>query len=114
MRPIEANFTKYTLGFISNRSGLKHFNYPLNSLKKNFKKPKVPLQLQMSFQITVDVYIVGVMCCAESLTTPVIHQYHAKDVFMGFLDGNGLSELIPSSNKEGLLRRETQFEIQQQ
>ncbi len=44
------------------------------------------------------------MCCAEALTAPVIHEYHAKDVFMGFLDGNGLPKLIPSSNKEGLIR----------
>lgn len=47
----------------------------------------------------------GVMCCAEVLTTPVIHEHHAKDVFVGFLDGNGLPELIPSSNKEGLIIR---------
>lgn len=47
---------------------------------------------------------VSMMCCAEALTTPVIHEYHAKDVFVGFLDGNGLPKLIPSSNKEGLMR----------
>lgn len=47
---------------------------------------------------------VGVLCCAEALTTPVIHEHHAKYVFVGFIDGNGLPKLIPSSNKEGLIR----------
>lgn len=38
------------------------------------------------------------------LTTPVIHQHHAKDVFMSFIDGDWLSQLVPSSDKEGLKR----------
>lgn len=33
---------------------------------------------------------IDVMHCAEALTTPVIHEYHAEDVFMGFLYGNWL------------------------
>lgn len=40
--------------------------------------------------------------CAEALTAPVIHEDHTKDVFMGFVDGNGLSKPIPSSYKESL------------
>ena len=45
-----------------------------------------------------------VMCCADVLTTPIIHEYHAKDVFMGSADGNGLPKLSLSSNEEGLIR----------
>lgn len=44
-----------------------------------------------------------------ALTTPVIHEYHAKDVFMGFADGDGLTKLIPSSNKESLMREKKLF-----
>ena len=44
------------------------------------------------------------MLCTKALTTPVIHEYHAKDVFMGFLYGNSFSKVIPSSNKESLIR----------
>lgn len=47
---------------------------------------------------------VGVMRCADALTTPVIHEHHAKDVLVGFLDGNGLPELSLPSNKEGLIK----------
>lgn len=47
---------------------------------------------------------VCVTVCAEALTTPVIHEHHAKDVLLGFLDGNGLPKLSLSSNKEGLIR----------
>lgn len=42
--------------------------------------------------------------CAEALTTPVIHEHHAKDVLLGFLDGNRLPKLSLSSNKEGLIK----------
>lgn len=47
---------------------------------------------------------VGVMRCADALTTPVIHEHHAKDVLVGFLDGNGLPKLSLPSNKEGLIK----------
>lgn len=47
---------------------------------------------------------VSVTYCAETLTTPVIHEDHAKNVFMGFVNGNRLPQLIPTSNKEGLTR----------
>lgn len=42
--------------------------------------------------------------CAEALTTPVIHEHHAKDVLLSFLDGNGLPKLSLSSDKEGLIK----------
>lgn len=43
------------------------------------------------------------------LTTPIIHEYHAKDVFMGFVDGNGLTQLISPSNKESLMKENKSF-----
>lgn len=43
--------------------------------------------------------------CAEYLTTPIIHEHHAKDMFMGFFNGNALSKTSLSSYKECLVKK---------
>lgn len=40
-----------------------------------------------------------------SLTAPVIHQDHPKDVFMGPVDGDGLPQSVSSTNEERLNRK---------
>lgn len=49
--------------------------------------------------------LVDMLNCAENLTTPIIHEHHAKDMFMGFFNGNVLSKTTLSSHKECLVKK---------
>ena len=42
------------------------------------------------------------------LTTPVVHQHHAKDVLVDLVYGDGFSQTVTSSYEEGLVGPTTQ------
>lgn len=43
--------------------------------------------------------------CAEELTTPIIHEHHAKDMFMCFFNWNRFSKFALSSHKKCLIEK---------
>lgn len=37
----------------------------------------------------------------RKLTTPIVHEHHSEDMFVAFVDGNGITEFVSTSNEEG-------------